>query len=182
MVTKTRMTLEEFLALPETKPYLEFIDGEVYEKPMPDRAHAALSIELGALLRNYLEESMEGRAYTELRHIEREDNRVYLPDINVTLAGRLGPFAPGPEEVQPDFAIEILSPDDRYSRIADRIDFYMRAGTQLLCLVDPEARVITAYRRGEAPTFHRAPATVDAKPVLRSFELDLGTLFAVLDQ
>jgi len=181
MVTKTRMTLEEFLALPETKPHLEFIDGEVYEKPTPNRAHAELCAELIALLRNYLVESNEGRVYTELRHMERDLNWVYLPDINVTLAGRLGPFTPGPEEVQPDFAIEVLSPDDRYGRIADRIDFYMRSGVQLLWLVDPEARSVTAYRRGEAPTFHRVPETIDAQPVLRDFELDLGALFAVLD-
>ncbi len=181
MVTKTRMTLDEFLALPETKPYREYIHGEVYEKSMPNREHAELGAELIGLLRNYLIESKEGRVYTELRHIEREQDWVYLPDINVTLAGRLGPFTAGPEEVQPDFAIEILSPDDRYSRIAERVDFYMRSGVQLLWLVDPEARSIAAYRRGQAPTLHRTTETIDAKPVLSHFDLDLAALFAVLD-
>lgn len=29
------LTLEEFLALPETKPYSEYIDGKIIPKPMP---------------------------------------------------------------------------------------------------------------------------------------------------
>lgn len=181
MVTTTRMTLDEFLALPETKPYREYIHGEVYEKPMPNREHAELCAELIALLRNYLVDSKEGRVYTELRHIERQQDWVYLPDINVTLAGRLGPFAAGPEEIPPDFAIEVLSPDDRYTRIAERVDYYMRSGVRLLWLVDPEARSIAVYRRGEAPSLHRTTETIDAKPVLRDFNLDLAALFAVLD-
>ena len=35
VTTKTRISIQEFLALPETKPYKEFVDGEVQEKPMP---------------------------------------------------------------------------------------------------------------------------------------------------
>lgn len=181
MVTTTTMTLDEFLALPETKPYREYINGEVFEKPMPNREHGALSAELIRLIGNYLAESREARIFNEFRHIDRGQDWVYLPDINVTLAGRLGPFASGPEPVQPDFAIEILSPDDRYSRIAERVDFYMRAGTQLLWLVDPEARTIAAYRRGDAPALHRATETIDGQPVLKDFHLDLAALFAVLD-
>ncbi len=33
------MTEAEYLALPETKPYLEFVDGEVLQKAMPDSTH-----------------------------------------------------------------------------------------------------------------------------------------------
>ncbi len=29
------ITLEEFLALPETKPAREYIDGKILQKPMP---------------------------------------------------------------------------------------------------------------------------------------------------
>jgi Uma2 family endonuclease len=42
MAAKTRITLEEFLALPETEPASEFACGEVFQKPMPSGMHALL--------------------------------------------------------------------------------------------------------------------------------------------
>lgn len=36
------MSLEEFLQLPETKPYSEYIDGKIQQKPMPQGHHSVL--------------------------------------------------------------------------------------------------------------------------------------------
>ncbi|MBE9136058.1 Uma2 family endonuclease [Nodosilinea sp. LEGE 07088] len=41
-----KMTLEAFLALPETKPACEFIDGNVVQKPMPKGKHSRLKAAL----------------------------------------------------------------------------------------------------------------------------------------
>ncbi len=177
----TRMTLDEFLALPETKPYREFVRGEVFEKPMPSKDHSDLVFELVGLLRDYLKSHAEGRGGTELRHADRGEDRVYLPDINVTQGGRTSPRgSTAPIEQTPDFAIEVLSPDDRASRVLDKTDFYMRSGVRLLWLVDPDNESITVYRPGEQPVTYHGPATIDARPVLSGFELDLEALFAVL--
>ena len=46
-----RMTEDEFLALPEVKPYLEYIDGWVLQKPMVNADHSDLAVELVAALR-----------------------------------------------------------------------------------------------------------------------------------
>jgi Uma2 family endonuclease len=37
-----RLTLEEFLKLPETKPASEYIEGEIIQKPMPKIKHSRL--------------------------------------------------------------------------------------------------------------------------------------------
>ncbi len=51
---------------------------------------------------------------TELRHVQDDEQRIYLPDVSVTLKGRLPKGQQrGPVEVSPDFAVEVLSPDDR---------------------------------------------------------------------
>jgi Uma2 family endonuclease len=42
-----QITLQEFLALPDTKSASEYIDGEVIQKPMPQGQHSILQIELG---------------------------------------------------------------------------------------------------------------------------------------
>jgi Uma2 family endonuclease len=181
--TATRVTLDELLALPETKPYREFVRGEVFEKPMPNSDHSDLVLELARLLGNYLREHREGRGGTELRHADRAEDRVYLPDLNVSQSGRRAPRgSTAPVEQAPDLAIEVLSPEDRATRVLDKADFYMRSGVRLLWLVDPENESVTVYRPGEQPVAHHAPDVLDALPVLSEFQLDLAALFAILHE
>ncbi len=174
--------MEEFLAMEETKPYLELIDGEVVEKAMPNRFHGKMVAALIFHLMSYLRRTHEGEVVTEVRHLQGGEQRIYLPDVSVTLRGR-SPKAQGrgPVEVSPDFAIEVLSPDDRTGRVLDRVQFYLRNGVQLVWLVDPELRVVFAYRPGVEVEEHRAPDVIDAQPVLKEFALDLAELFAALD-
>lgn len=40
------ITLEEFLKLPETKPASEFINGRIYQKPMPQGKHSRIQLKL----------------------------------------------------------------------------------------------------------------------------------------
>ncbi len=40
------ITLAEFLNLPETKPASEFINGRIYQKPMPQGKHSRLRFQL----------------------------------------------------------------------------------------------------------------------------------------
>ncbi len=182
MALKTRTTLAEFLALPETKPYLELMDGEVLEKSMPNRIHGTLVAVLLQLLRNYLDGSREARVHTEVRHMEDDQEWVFLPDVSVTLRSRTGPAleSDGLERVLPDLAIEVLSPEDRPGRLQRRIAHYMRSGVSILWVIDPEAEKLTVWRPDALPEDYAAPARVPAAPVLASFELDLQQLFESL--
>ena len=45
-ITSTPLTLEQFLALPEEEPPLEFADGVVSQKVSPKTRHSALQAEL----------------------------------------------------------------------------------------------------------------------------------------
>ena len=40
------ISLEEFLALPETKPAQEYVDGKIIQKPMPKGKHSVIQGEL----------------------------------------------------------------------------------------------------------------------------------------
>lgn len=180
MTTPTRITVEEFLAMEETKPYLELIDGEVVQKAMPGPKHSAAVLYLGTELTLFLRTHPIARADTELRHIERDEQRIFLPDICVTLRDRFPRGATGPIEVIPDFAIEVLSPDDRAGRVAERVDFYLRSGTTLVWNIDPEFETVAIYRPGSAPEFRRGTGALDAEPILPGFSLNLEEFFAAV--
>ena len=155
------------------------------EKPSPNEEHGALTSRLIIDIGVYLDTSKEGVLRNEVRHlhVDEVEERVFLPDIHVTLhSSRRGQPAGNPVRVQPDFAIEVLSPDDRIGRVLRRAAFYMRAGTRLLWLVDADTETITVYRPGEPPFEARPGDMLDAKPVLRDFHLDVARLFAVLHE
>jgi Uma2 family endonuclease len=141
-VATRRMTIDEFLALPEEKPYREFVRGEVIEKTMPGPDHSALVIETIGQLGDFLKANRIVRVDTELRHAERGDeDRVYLPDVSVTLKSRF-PAAQhrGAIEVHPDIAIEVLSPDDGATVVLDKVQFYLRSGVTIAWVIDPKPR------------------------------------------
>ena len=184
MVLKTRTTLAEFLALPETKPYLELMDGEVFEKPMPGRKHSRMTTWLIHLLLGYLEQTGEGFVDNELVHEYPDEEWVFLPDVSVTLSDRF-PDAPaesddGPVEILPDFAIEVVSPSDKPGRLQRKIAHYMRSGVRLLWVIDPETETVTVWEPGALPREYAASERLDARPVLSDFEVDLAQLFAQL--
>ena len=173
-----RLTLDEFLAMPETKPYREFVRGQIVEKATVTPPHSALVRELIVELGIYLRETGEARVDTELRHADAHEERSYLPDVSVT---RLSRFPKGqrerPGEVAPDLAIEVLSPTDEAGNVVDKVNFYLRAGVELIWVVDPKREAITVYQRGAAPAELRAPAILDARPVLTNLAIDLSALF-----
>ena len=155
MATTVRVTLQQFLALPESKPYLELMDGEVHEKPMPNNSHGELVAELIYLLKVYQRRNGTFRIVTEVRHADVEHQWVFLPDVSVTLSARVadvpGTSAGGPVLVMPDIAIEVLSPEDRPGMVARRVEYYRRAGVALVWIVDPEAESITVWNGGALP-------------------------------
>ena len=76
-----RMTLDEFLALPEEKPYLEWDNGVALQKDMPrerretsdfvppEADHGSLQTEIAVQLDRVSRESRLGKVFTETRII-----------------------------------------------------------------------------------------------------------------
>ncbi len=75
------VSLEEFLALPETKPASEYMNGEISQKPMPQGKHNKLQIGFASQINQKGEASCIAYAFTELRCTFAE--RSIVPDIAV---------------------------------------------------------------------------------------------------
>jgi Uma2 family endonuclease len=61
------ITLEEFLALPETKLSSEYIDGQIIQKPMLQGKHSLIQGELILAINSILKTPKTARAFPELR-------------------------------------------------------------------------------------------------------------------
>ncbi|RFP59242.1 MAG: Uma2 family endonuclease [Limnothrix sp. CACIAM 69d] len=71
--------LNQFLALPDTQPASEFINGKIIQKPMPQGEHSTLQADLVAAINAVLKQRKIARAYTELRCTFGD--RAIVPDL-----------------------------------------------------------------------------------------------------
>lgn len=185
MVTTTSksIALEEFLALPETKPASEYIDGKVAQKPMPQGGHSTIQGELIISLNNALKPQKIARAFPELRCTF--GGRSLVPDVAVFTWDRIprqnnGAIA-NAFNLEPDWTIEILSPDQSYSRVTKNILHCLENGTKLGWLIDPKEQCVFVYWRSRQPAFFELATDVLPVPdFAKSFQLTLGELFGWL--
>ena len=63
----SNLSLEEFLKLPETKPYNEYLDGKIYQKPMPQGEHSTLQSFLVTNINKIGQPQKLAYAFPELR-------------------------------------------------------------------------------------------------------------------
>jgi Uma2 family endonuclease len=177
------INLEEFLALPETKPESEYIDGKIIQKPMPQGQHSTIQGELIIALNGVLKPQKIARAFPELRC--NFGGRSIVPDVTVFTWDRIprqdnGRIA-NTFNIEPDWTIEILSPDQTYSRVTKNILHCLDNGTELGWLIDPQEQSVLVYLRSQQPVF--LETATDILPVpnfAKALELTLGELFGWL--
>lgn len=146
MATTTKLTVEEFLALPDTKPGSELINGEIVQKSMPNVAHMLIQQLLDLIVGVFIQQNGLGISGPEGRCIlgPPGGERPLLPDfLFVAREHVAGLDLHGPIRRAPDLAVEILSPDDRMTDVMDKLRFYLLHGVRLVWLIDPDSRTLT---------------------------------------
>ena len=181
-ITGQRLTLEDFLALPEEKPALEYFDGVVTQKVAPKGRHSWLQYELSG----YFNQSARYRklviALPELRTSYAGSSPV--PDVAVYRRDRV-PWGPGGEVPDdfyepPDIAVEIISPEQSKVKLVEKGKWYVAHGVPLALLVDPDDLSVTTFRPGEPPTVLRGADAIDFAAVLPGLRLAVRRLFGWL--
>lgn len=141
------LTLEAFLALPETKPASEFCNGVITQKPMPKGKHSTLQFELTAAINQQTKAKKIAYAMPELRCTIA--GRSIVPDIAVIRWDNLPRDEDGEIgdrfDRHPDWIIEILSPDQSVAKVMEKIIFCLQQGTELGWLIDPNAKSLTVF-------------------------------------
>ncbi|MGF1604207.1 MAG: Uma2 family endonuclease [Thermosynechococcaceae cyanobacterium] len=144
----TKLTLEAFLKLPETKPASEYIDGQIIQKPMPQGKHSRIQGELLLAVNAVAKPKKKACAFPELRCTF--GSRSTIPDIAVFIweripcdsNGEISNFFP----LAPDWTIEILSPDQSQTKVTKNILHCLKHGTQMGWLIDPAEKTVFVYR------------------------------------
>lgn len=181
-VLARKLTLEEFLRLPEEKPALEYVDGVVTQKVSPKGRHSRLQIVLARLLEESAQQGRIAWALPELRTIFA--GNTVVPDVSVYLRERMPVDATG--EIAdvfhepPDIAVEIVSPEQSVNGLVRRCLWYVDNGVRVALLVDPADRSVLAFRPDKPAVSLRGQDRIDLHEVMLDFEPTVDQLFASL--
>ena len=135
MATATRITIDEYLKTP-FDPDAEFVNGEVEERNVGEYDHSVVQWAILDWLRKN-DKAWKTRSLAEQRTRLRSGN-VRIPDVSVWRRDvPIEPVFSHPQLI----AIEVLSPEDRQSRVQSKIDDYRHSGIANIWIVDPVKRV-----------------------------------------
>lgn len=171
------------IRLPEAKPALEWILGNVVQKATPQSPHARAQGRFFAALDGWARERRCGAVGTEWEFALEppgEERRPLVPDVAYLSYSRLSreeQLTTGIPRVAADVVVEVLSPKDVKAYVEEKIRVYLACGTSVVFLVDTKAKRVIArtesdpvvFEHGETVVHHALPGF--AMPVASLFEL-----------
>jgi len=133
MPTETLISVAEYLAT-SYSPDCDYVDGRVEERNLGEWDHANLQTAIAAFFR--MNRKKWGINVVVEQRVQVSPTRFRIPDVCVVLGD------PGEQILRkpPFICIEVLSPDDRMSRVEKRIDDYLAMGVSYVWVVDPQTR------------------------------------------
>ncbi|HLO84194.1 MAG TPA: Uma2 family endonuclease [Nostocaceae cyanobacterium] len=172
VANKSKLTLDEFLKLPETKPASEYIDREITQKPMPQGEHSLIQTTFCELVNGIAKSQKIALAFPELRCTF--GGASIVPDVAVFRWDRI-PKTPSGKianrfEIHPDWVIEILSPDQQQKKVLANLLHCSRNGTEIGYLINPEEESIMAIFPGQKIELYEGNKPL---PILTDIELQL---------
>ena len=178
--TTTRlMTADELLAMPKDDCRYELVKGELITMAPVGKTHGTAGSRFDRRLGAFVEERGLGEVMIETGFVLATDpDTVRAPDVSFVREERMYvDTSPGYFPFEPDLAIEVVSPNDRYTEVAEKVAEYLAAGTRLVVVVDPRARTITKYpARGETTRLDVGD-TLTLDDVIPGFECAVSDIF-----
>jgi Uma2 family endonuclease len=168
MATRTLISVEEYLST-SYRPDCDYVDGEVVERNLGEWDHSSLQSAILVYLWNrYYKDGI--RAVAEQR-VQVKKTRFRIPDVCVVLG------EPGEQILTkpPFLCIEVLSPEDRMSRVRQRIADYFEMGVPYVWVLDPETKQAYTATPAEGLRELKSGVLTTENPAL---EVPLSELFA----
>jgi Uma2 family endonuclease len=169
--TTALLSIEEYLKT-VYRPDCDFVDGELEERNVGEHDHNRIQLFLGIWFHSH-EKTWNIEVIPEQR-TRVSKSRVRIPDV--CLVSR--DISVEQVTVNPQIlCIEVLSPEDRLSRMTKRMDDFAAMGVPNLWIIDPQQRIGYIYTPPDNLQIVTERLTIPETPIY----LDLPALFAGLD-
>ncbi|MBI4786214.1 MAG: Uma2 family endonuclease [Chloroflexi bacterium] len=182
MIVQTRLvTAEELERMPQHDEHVELVKGEIIRMTPAGHEHGEIALAIGSLVREFVRKHRLGKVYAAETGfvLARDPDIVRTPDAAFVSAARAARQTrrQGFFDGAPDVAVEVVSPEDTVEEVDAKVLKYLQAGTQLVWVVHPRTKTITAYRSLDNIRVLTMTDTLDGSDVLPGFAVAVGEIF-----
>jgi Uma2 family endonuclease len=163
----------------------ELVGGRLVEKNMGWKASLIATI-LSGLIRMYDPKYEHGHVVIEGSYqcFPDDPKKVRKPDVSFIrrekLIGRELPKGHSP--IVPDLIVEVVSPNDTFAEIEERVEEHFGAGVSLAWVINPETRVLLVFHADRTDSSRlRDDDELTGEDVLPGFRCKVRDIFAPLD-
>jgi Uma2 family endonuclease len=184
VATEARYTPDDLLEMPDAVQY-ELVDGRLVERNM-SALSSLVAMQFGRRIGNYADEAGAGDVFgpdCSYQCFRDDPGKVRKPDVSFITRGRLpvGQLIRGHVRIAPDLAVEVISPNDLYTGIDEKVEEYREAGVRLIWVVNPGTRTVLVHR-GDGTTLRLTEnAELSGEDVLPGFRCRVSDLFPSAD-
>ena len=180
--TKTQlMTAEELLNMPKDGYRYELVRGVLRKMAPVGHTGGYYELNISSELRAFVKANGLGRAYSSNTGflLERDPDYVLAPDASFVRQERVETateergYFPG----TPDFVAEVISPNDRYSDVAEKVQEWLNAGTHMVVVVNPRDRTVSVHTPQSVITLTESDI-LDGGDVVPGWRLPVADIFA----
>ncbi len=175
------MTAEELLQLGDDRPG-ELIAGEFIPMSPAGGRHGKYAILIGRIVGDYVEDHELGEIFGAETGfiISHNPDTVRAPDFAFIAKERLALISEFDEflAIPPDLAVEIVSPNDRWTRIEEKVQDYLRAGVRLVWVINPKTKTIHVYQSFSEVAVLTLEDQLEGGEVLPGFSVAVGSIFS----
>ena len=173
-------TPEDLLHMPDGDRY-ELVDGHLVETSM-----SALAVLVATKLSRRLDEYCEPRKLgwvlgegASYQCFPDEPAKVRKPDVSFIRRGRLPDECPpdGHIRLAPDLAVEVVSPNDLYYEVEQKVAEYRAAGVRLIWIVSPPTRRVLIRKLDGSCAESGETGELSGEDVLPGFRCPVSALF-----
>ncbi len=182
METKTLITAEELYEMSSDSFRYELVKGELVEMGLTGGMHGKVVAKVTIRLGEYVLAQKLGEVFASDTGfvLTRDPDTVRDADVAFVSKERIpqGSLPEGFVPFEPDLAVEVVSPNDRWSDVQQKLALYLNAGTKVVWLVDIENKKVYIYRSLTDLRILTEADTLTGEDVLPGFSCPVAELFA----
>ncbi len=180
-VRQSPVTAEELLRTPDDGLRCELVRGEVRTMAPAGNVHGRIAMNLAWSLTGHAKSRDLGVVFAAETgfKISSDPDTVRAPDTafvrqeRVEAVGDTEGYWPG----APDLAVEVVSPDDRFSEVEERATDWLAAGTRMVIVANPHGKTLTVRRSEKEDLILSERETVEGGEVVTGWTLPVADVF-----
>lgn len=179
IIAERRYTPDELLKLPDGDRF-ELVAGQLVETEMSLLA-SFIAGRLIELLSAFVRAGELGGVFSSdasYQCFTKDPERIRRPDVSFIQRSRLKPeFFSGHVPIAPDLAVEVVSPNDLYYDVQNKVEEYLAAGVRLVWVLNPDKKIVQVYRPDRSVSHLQISAELSGESVLPGFACGVVDLF-----